>query len=126
MRILVVDDFLTMRRVVRGFLRDMGLEDVVEAAHGTAALDELRSASVDVVITDIEMPILGGFGLLSAIKKDTLLRDIPVLMVAAEARKEEIVRCLQAGAAACLVKPFSRATLEERLRVVVPAAFATT
>ncbi len=126
MRILVVDDFLTMRRVVRGFLRDMGFEDVVEAAHGTAALDELRSASVDVVITDIEMPILGGFGLLSAIKKDTLLRDIPVLMVAAEARKEEIVRCLQAGAAACLVKPFSRATLEERLRVVVPAAFATT
>ena len=126
MRILVVDDFLTMRRVVRGFLRDMGFEDVVEAAHGTAALDELRSASVDVVITDIEMPILGGFGLLSAIKKDTLLRDIPVLMVAAEARKEEIVRCLQAGAAACLVKPFSRATLEERLRMVLPSAFATT
>ena len=126
MRILVVDDFLTMRRVVRGFLRDMGFEDVVEAAHGIAALDELRSAPVDVVITDIEMPILGGFGLLSAIKKDTLLRDIPVLMVAAEARKEEIVRCLQAGAAACLVKPFSRATLEERLRVVVPAGFATT
>ena len=126
MRILVVDDFLTMRRVVRGFLRDMGFEDVVEAAHGTAALDELRSASVDVVITDIEMPILGGFGLLSAIKKDSLLRDIPVLMVAAEARKEEIVRCLQAGAAACLVKPFSRATLEERLRMVLPSAFATT
>ena len=126
MRILVVDDFLTMRRVVRGFLRDMGFEDVVEAAHGTAALDELRSASVDVVITDIEMPILGGFGLLSAIKKDTLLRDIPVLMVAAEARKEEIVRCMQAGAAACLVKPFSRETLEERLRMVLPSAFATT
>jgi len=126
MRILVVDDFLTMRRVVRGFLRDMGFEDVVEAAHGTAALDELRSASVDVVIADIEMPILGGFGLLSAIKKDTLLRDIPVLMVAAEARKEEIVRCMQAGAAACLVKPFSRETLEERLRMVLPSAFATT
>jgi len=126
MRILVVDDFLTMRRVVRGFLRDMGFEDVAEAAHGTAALDELRSAPVDVVITDIEMPILGGFGLLSAIKKDTLLRDIPVLMVAAEARKEEIVRCMQAGAAACLVKPFSRETLEERLRMVLPSAFATT
>ena len=126
MRILVVDDFLTMRRVVRGFLRDMGFEDVAEAAHGTAALDELRSAPADVVITDIEMPILGGCGLLSAIKKDTLLRDIPVLMVAAEARKEEIVRCMQAGAAACLVKPFSRETLEERLRMVLPSAFATT
>ena len=125
MRILVVDDFLTMRRVVRGFLRDMGFEDVAEAAHGIAALDELRSAPVDVVITDIEMPILGGFGLLSAIKKDTLLRDIPVLMVAAEARKEEIVRCMQAGAAAYLVKPFTRETLEEKLRAAVPAAFAT-
>jgi two-component system chemotaxis response regulator CheY len=128
MRILVVDDFLTMRRVVRGFLREMGFDDkdVVEAAHGTAALEALRSAPVDVVITDIEMPILGGFGLLSSIKKDALLRDVPVLMVAAEARKEEIVRCLQAGAAACLVKPFTRATLEERLRVVIPAGFATT
>lgn len=126
MRVLVVDDFVTMRRVVRGFLREMGFEDVVEAAHGTAALAELRSAPADVVITDIEMPILGGFGLLSAIKKDALLRDVPVLMVAAEARKEEIVRCLQAGAAACLVKPFTRETLEERLRVVLPAAFAAT
>lgn len=128
MRILVVDDFVTMRRVVRGFLREMGFDDtdVVEAAHGAAALEELRSAPADVVITDIEMPILGGFGLLSAIKKDALLRDVPVLMVAAEARKEEIVRCMQAGAAACLVKPFTRETLEERLRVVMPAAFATT
>jgi two-component system, chemotaxis family, chemotaxis protein CheY len=128
MRILVVDDFLTMRRVVRGFLREMGFDDtdVVEAADGNAALEALGSAPADVVITDIEMPILGGFGLLSAIKKDAALRDVPVLMVAAEARKDEIVRCMQAGAAACLVKPFTRETLEERLRVVIPAAFATT
>ena len=128
MRILVVDDFLTMRRVVRGFLREMGFDDtdIVEAAHGTAALEQLRAAPVDVVITDIEMPILGGFGMLSAIKKDAALRDVPVLMVAAEARKDEIVRGMQAGAAAYLVKPFSRATLEEKLRAAVPAAFATT
>jgi chemotaxis protein MotB len=127
MRILVVDDFLTMRRVVRGFLREMGFaeEDVVEAAHGTAALEQLRAARTDVVITDIEMPILGGFGLLSAIKKDAALRDVPVLMVAAEARKDEIVRTMQAGAAAYLVKPFTRETLEEKLRGAVPAAFAT-
>jgi len=128
MRILVVDDFLTMRRVVRGFLREMGFDDtdVVEAADGNAALEALGWAAADVVITDIEMPILGGFGLLSAIKKDAALREVPVLMVAAEARKDEIVRCMQAGAAACLVKPFTRETLEERLRVVIPAAFATT
>jgi two-component system chemotaxis response regulator CheY len=90
-----------------------------------AALDELRAAPVGVVITDIEMPILGGFGLLSAIKKDAALRDVPVLMVTAEARKDEIVRCMQAGAAAYLVKPFTRETLEEKLRAAVPAAFAT-
>jgi two-component system chemotaxis response regulator CheY len=127
MRILVVDDFLTMRRVVRGFLREMGFaeEDVVEAPHGTAALEQLRAARTDVVITDIEMPILGGFGLLSAIKKDAALRDVPVLMVAAEARKDEIVRTMQAGAAAYLVKPFTRETLEEKLRGAIPAAFAT-
>jgi two-component system chemotaxis response regulator CheY len=127
-RVLVVDDFLTMRRVVRGFLREMGFDDadIVEAGHGTAALEQLHAAPVDVVVTDIEMPILGGFGLLSAIKKDAGLKDIPVLMVTAEARKDEIVRCMQAGAAAYLVKPFTRETLEEKLRLAVPAAFATT
>ena len=124
MRVLVVDDFLTMRRVVRGFLREMGVDDVVEAAHGTAALEALRAAPADVVITDIEMPILDGFALLSALKKDALLRDVPVVMVAAEARKDQIVRCMQAGAAACLVKPFTRQTLEDKLRGVLPAAFA--
>jgi len=127
MRILVVDDFLTMRRVVRGFLREMGFAeaDVAEAAHGTAALEALRAAPADVVITDIEMPILGGFALLSAIKKNAALRDVPVVMVAAEARKDEIVRSIQAGAAAYLVKPFTRETLEEKLRGAIPAAFAT-
>ena len=126
MRILVVDDFVTMRRVVRGFLREMGFEDVVEAAHGAAALEQLRAAPADVVITDIEMPILGGFALLSAIKKNAALRDVPVVMVAAEARKDEIVRSIQAGAAAYLVKPFTRETLEEKLRGAAPAAFAPT
>jgi len=127
MRILVVDDFLTMRRVVRVFLREMGFgeADVAEAANGMVALDALRAAPADVVITDIEMPILGGFGLLSAIKKDAALGDIPVVMVTAEARKDESVRCMQAGAAAYLVKPFTRETLEEKLRAAVPAAFAT-
>ena len=124
MRILVVDDFMTMRRVVRGLLREMGLDDVAEAASGAAALDLLRAGGVDAVISDIEMPTLGGFELLSAIKKDEQLRHVPVLLVSAEARKDEILRCVQAGAAAYLVKPFSRATLEDKLRFVVPGAFA--
>jgi len=124
MRILVVDDFMTMRRVVRGLLREMGLDDVAEAASGAAALDLLRAGGVDAVISDIEMPTLGGFELLSAIKKDEQLRHVPVLLVSAEARKDEILRCVQAGAAAYLVKPFTRATLEDKLRFVVPGAFA--
>jgi len=124
MRILVVDDFVTMRRVVRGLLREMGLDDVAEAASGAAALDLLRAGGVDAVISDIEMPTLGGFELLSAIKKDEQLRHVPVLLVSAEARKDEILRCVQAGAAAYLVKPFTRATLEDKLRFVVPGAFA--
>ena len=85
----------------------------------------LREATFDVVITDIEMPTLGGFELLSAIRRDPRWRHLPVLMVTAEARKDEIVRCMQAGAAAYLVKPFTRETLEEKLRAAVPAAFAT-
>ncbi len=126
MRALVVDDFVTMRRVVRSLLRETGVvdADIVEAANGAAALERLRDETFDVVITDIEMPTLGGFELLSAIRRDARWRHLPVLMVTAEARKDEIVRCTQAGATAYLVKPFARAVLEEKLRAALPAAFA--
>jgi two-component system chemotaxis response regulator CheY len=126
MRCLVVDDFVTMRRVVRTFLREIGVaeNDIGEAENGASALERLRAEPFDVVVTDIEMPTLGGFELLSAIKRDTRLRHLPVLMVTAEARKDEILRCTQAGATAYLVKPFTRATLEEKLRLAVPAGFA--
>ncbi|MEP6740143.1 MAG: response regulator [Caldimonas sp.] len=124
MRILVVDDFLTMRRVLRGLLREMGFDDVVEAANGADALEQLRVQAADVVITDIDMPTMGGFELLSAIKKDERLKHVPVLMVTAEARKDEIVRCAQGGAADYVVKPFTRVALEERLRKTVPSLFA--
>ncbi len=126
MRVLVVDDFMTMRRVLRSLLREMGFDEVGEAADGAAALDCLRAEMVDVVISDIEMPTMNGFDLLAAIKKDPPLKHLPVLMIAAEARKDEIVRAMQAGAAGYLVKPFTRATLEEKLRLAAPAAFATT
>ena len=124
MRILVVDDFLTMRRVVRGLLREMGFDDIVEAANGAEALEQLREHGADVVITDIDMPTMSGFELLSAIKKDERLRHVVVLMVTAEARKDEIVRCAHEGAADYVVKPFTRASLEERLRRTVPGLFA--
>jgi two-component system chemotaxis response regulator CheY len=122
-RLLVVDDFRTMRRVLRSQLRAMGLDDVVEAGDGAAALERLRAEPVDIVITDIEMPTMNGFELLVAIKKDPRLKQLPVLVLAAEARKDDIVRCVQAGAAAWLVKPFGRAALEEKLRQVAPGCF---
>jgi len=123
MRLLVVDDFRTMRRVLRSLLREMGLDDVDEAGDGAAALERLRAEPADLVITDIEMPTLNGFELLSAIKKDERLKQVPVLMLAAEARKDDIVRCIQAGAAGYLVKPFTRETLEKKLRIALPGAF---
>ncbi len=129
MRILVADDFLTMRRVLRVLLGQMGFveADVIDVADGAAALARLRDggAGFDAVITDIEMPIMNGFALLSAIKRDARLRHLPVLMLAAEARKEDIVRCNQEGAAGYVVKPFTRATLEERLQRAAPGLFAS-
>jgi two-component system chemotaxis response regulator CheY len=122
MRCLVVDDFVTMRRVVRSILPEAGVADgdIVEADSGATALERLRAETFDVVVTDIEMPTLGGVELLAAIKSDAALKHLPVLMVTAEARKDEIVRCTQAGATAYLVKPFTRATLEEKLRLAMP------
>lgn len=125
-RTLVVDDFATMRRVVRGMLREMGFDDALEAADGAAALECLRAATppIDLVITDIGMPTMNGFDLLAAMKKVDRLRRTPVLMLTAEARRDDIVRCMKGGAADYLVKPFGRAVLEAKLRRAVPGFFA--
>ena len=119
MRFLIVDDFSTMRRVMRGMLHEMGFDAVDEAADGAAALERLRESEFDFVITDIGMPTMGGFELLSAIKKDERLRQLPVLMVTAEAKKEDIVTAAQAGAAGYIVKPFTKATLEEKVNKII-------
>lgn len=122
-RVLIVDDFSTMRRILRGRLREMGVDAVDEAGDGVAALEKLRSADFDFVITDIGMPAMNGFELLAAIKKDERLRHLPVLMVTAEAKRDDIVRCAQDGAAGYIVKPFSAAVLGERLRRAAPRLF---
>jgi two-component system chemotaxis response regulator CheY len=115
-RFLVVDDFSTMRRVVRGQLKQMGFEDVAEAEDGMAALARLKSQPFDFVICDIGMPIMSGIDLLKTVRTDAGLRHIPMLMVTAEARKEDIVLAMQCGAAGYLVKPFTVEALEERVR----------
>ena len=125
MKFLIVDDFSTMRRVMRALLKEIGFERVEAAEDGGVALGMLRKSRFDFIITDILMPNMNGFELLIAIKADENLRHLPVLMVTAEARKEDIVRSMQGGAAGYIVKPFTRATLEERIRKILEKQSAT-
>ena len=118
-RFLVVDDFSTMRRVMRALLREIGFERTEVAEDGTVALEMLKKSKFDLVITDIMMPNMNGFELLAAIKADENLRHLPVLMVTAEARKDDIVRSMQSGASGYIVKPFTRTTLEERVKKIL-------
>jgi two-component system chemotaxis response regulator CheY len=115
LKFLIVDDFSTMRRIVRGLLKEMGCQDADEAEDGVVALNMLRRQKFDFVISDINMPNMNGFELLKAIKSDEALKALPVLMVTAEARKEDIVLAAQSGAAGYIVKPFTKATLEEKV-----------
>jgi two-component system chemotaxis response regulator CheY len=119
LKFLVVDDFSTMRRIVRGLLKEMGCHNVTEAEDGAAALELLKVQHFDFVVSDINMPNMSGFELLKAIKAEETLRHLPVLMVTAEARKEDIVLAAQSGAAGYIVKPFSKATLEEKVQRIL-------
>jgi two-component system chemotaxis response regulator CheY len=119
MKFLIVDDFSTMRRIVRGLLKEMGCNNADEAEDGAVALQMLKNQKYDFVVSDINMPNMNGFDLLKAIKADDALRSIPVLMVTAEARKEDIVLAAQSGAAGYIVKPFTKATLEEKLQKIL-------
>ena len=125
LKFLVVDDFSTMRRIIRGLLKEMGCQNVEEAEDGAAALQLLKSGKFDFVVTDINMPNMNGFELLRAIKADELLHHLPVLMVTAEARKEDIVLAAQSGAAGYIVKPFTKATLEEKVQKILQKIAAT-
>ncbi|ASY77721.1 MULTISPECIES: chemotaxis response regulator CheY [Pectobacterium] len=115
LRFLVVDDFSTMRRIVRNLLKELGFNNVEEAEDGADALNKLRSSTFDFVISDWNMPNMDGLELLQTIRADGALSSLPVLMVTAEAKKENIIAAAQAGASGYVVKPFTAATLEEKL-----------
>ncbi|MFS2224813.1 chemotaxis response regulator CheY [Pantoea sp. B65] len=115
MRFLVVDDFNTMRRIVRNLLKELGFNNVEEAEDGADALNKLRAGVFDFVISDWNMPNMDGLELLQTIRADSAMGKLPVLMVTAEAKKENIVAAAQAGASGYVVKPFTAATLEEKL-----------
>ncbi|WP_444677500.1 chemotaxis response regulator CheY [Halomonas sp. E19] len=118
MSFLVVDDFPTMRRIVRSLLKELGYTNVEEAEDGQEALNKLRSGSFEFVVSDWNMPNLDGLEMLKQIRADAALKDLPVLMVTAEAKKENIIAAAQAGASGYVVKPFTAATLEEKLNKI--------
>jgi two-component system chemotaxis response regulator CheY len=115
MKVLVVDDFSTMRRIIKNLLRDLGFTNISEADDGSTALPMLKDGSFDFVVTDWNMPGMQGIDLLRAIRADAKLSHIPVLMVTAEAKKEQIVMAAQAGVNGYIVKPFTAGTLNTKL-----------
>ncbi len=117
-RFLVVDDFSTMRRIVRNLLKELGFANVQEAEDGVEALKKLRAEEFDFVVSDWNMPNMNGLELLQAIRADDKLKHLPVLMVTAEAKKENIIMAAQAGASGYVVKPFTAATLDEKLQKI--------
>ena len=119
LKFLVVDDFATMRRIVRNLLKESGYGNVEEAEDGVAALGLLRMNRFDFVISDINMPNMNGFELLRQIRVQPEFKTLPVLMVTAEAKKEDIVNAAQCGASGYIVKPFTKATLEEKLGKII-------
>jgi two-component system chemotaxis response regulator CheY len=115
MKILVVDDFSTMRRIVKNLLRDLGFTNISEADDGSTAWPMLQNGDFDFVVTDWNMPGMQGIDLLKNIRADARLAHIPVLLVTAEAKKEQIVMAAQAGVNGYIVKPFTAATLKAKL-----------
>ena len=118
MKILAVDDFSTMRRIIRNMLRQLGYSNVVEAEDGAEALSLLQREKVDFVISDWNMPNMSGLDLLKAIRADDNLKPLPVLLVTAEALKENVVEALKAGVNNYVIKPFTAETLKEKIDTI--------
>ena len=120
-KFLVVDDFSTMRRIVKNLLQELGYNDITEADDGNTALPLLQAGSFDILITDWNMP---GIDLLKAVRADARLAKLPVLMLTAEAKREQIVEAVQAGASGYVIKPFTAVTLKEKLDKMLAARAA--
>jgi two-component system chemotaxis response regulator CheY len=118
LKFLVVDDFSTMRRIVRNLLKELGFTNVDEAEDGVAALAKLRESKFDFVVSDWNMPNMDGLTLLQTIRSDPNFKHLPVLMITAEAKKENIIAAAQAGASGYIVKPFTAATLQEKFEKI--------
>ncbi|MHB0984572.1 MAG: chemotaxis response regulator CheY [Sulfuricella sp.] len=118
MKFLIVDDFSTMRRILRNLLKELEFTNADEAEDGVVALSKLRNGKFDFVVSDWNMPNMTGLELLRNIRADAMLKHLPVLMVTAEAKKENIIEAAKAGASGYVVKPFTAAVLEEKLNKI--------
>ena len=118
MKILIVDDFSTMRRIIKNLLRDLGFTNTVEADDGLTAIPILNIGSIDFLVTDWNMPGMTGIDLLRHVRADEKLRSLPVLMVTAEAKREQIIEAAQAGVNGYVVKPFTALALKEKIEKI--------
>jgi len=118
MKVLIVDDFATMRRIVRNILKQIGFKNIVEADDGKSALKELKKGKIDLILCDWNMPEMPGIDLLKAVRSDGELKDIPFVMVTAEAHKDNIVEAVKAGVSGYVVKPFTAETISDKLTKV--------
>jgi len=118
MKILVVDDFSTMRRIIKNLLRDLGFSNTDEADDGNSALPMLQTGKYDFLVTDWNMPGMTGIELLQHVRSDDSLKSLPVLMVTAEAKRDQIVAAAQAGVNGYVVKPFTAAVLKEKIEKI--------
>jgi len=125
MKILIVDDFSTMRRIIKNLLRDLGFNNTQEADDGTTALPMLQAGGFDFLVTDWNMPGMTGLDLLKAVRADPKLASLPVLMVTAEAKKDQIIEAAQAGVNGYIVKPFTAQTLKEKIDKIFERLAAT-
>ncbi len=118
MKVLVVDDFATMRRIVKNILQQLGFTNIEEAEDGKVALSRLQEGGIEMVISDWNMPNMMGIDLLRAVRADDNLKELPFLMVTAESQKENVVEAVQAGVSNYIVKPFTAETMEQKLEVI--------
>ena len=125
LRFLVVDDYSTMRRIIKNLLHDLGYANVSEADDGNTALPMLKSGGFDFLITDWNMPGMAGLDLLKAVRADEKLAKLPVLMLTAEAKREQIVEAAQAGVNGYVIKPFTAATLKEKIDKILESRAAS-
>ena len=118
-KVLVVDDFATMRRILKNILKQLGFTNIVEADDGTTAMEELKKNNYDLIISDWNMPKMTGLELLKRVRSDEALKGIPFLMVTAEAQKQNVIEAVQAGVSNYVVKPFTAEAISEKLNKIL-------